>query len=600
MTKAMMSEESIRVAEEAREKEEHDGFIASLFEAKLNEDFFDYKSKSKNNFVAEGFLADLQKVLIENVDPNEVDKNGYISEKAIEELRKIKAFGIKIPITLGGLGLSQSEYHKVAIMIGSFDASVTAILSAHNSIGAPEPIKKFGNTAQKDKYLPELAKGNLSGFALTEDGAGCDISQLKSYAIRLKEKGKLRGYYLTGEKLYTTNAPKNDSEFLAKFLIVIARIVDDPKELDDPNAKPVFGAFIVRTDQSGVSIKHKLDFMGIKGIYNGIVKFSSVYITSDNLLGEEGDGLKIALTTLTVGRMTLPAACLGMMKKSLYYAREWARSRSQWDKPIGQHELIAEKIVRMAARIVALEAIVTATGVRVDKKRDVRLESAAAKILGTQWAWDTVNDLLQIRGGRGYETVDSQKKHQSFVVPAERMVRDARINLIFEGTNEIMTLWIGREGMAGYIDSALKLQKGDVGGAGYILKTSASALNIFGWVLRRPQYRYIARKSHALVRSTLLTMIRYRQGMQFKQLAIKRLVDTALDLFSMTAALTYADEFPERGLIKDLADYFFEDAKRRINGQGSLVTSDPADDKVYKLAKKIMDGKAKWLEEGII
>src|SRR5262249_55571613 len=209
---------------------------------------------------------------------------------------------------------TQYEYQKIATLCGSLDASLTVLLSAAQSIGVPEPLRLFGTEEQKAKYLPRLARGEISGFALTEKQVGCDIAKVGTYAQRVTENGRTVAYRLTGEKFFITNSAKRDGEFLSSLLIVIARIVDHPQEFEDPQTPKRYGGFIVETQWPGCSVS-RLQFEGVRAIYNGAPIFSNVYVPVENRLGSEEDGLRIALATLTVGRLTLPAACLGGLKQ---------------------------------------------------------------------------------------------------------------------------------------------------------------------------------------------------------------------------------------------------------------------------------------------
>lgn len=600
MTKKLKLDQSIEVAEASRERQKHEGFIAGLFEADTRSTSFPQHYPEPDPRV-ESFFSTLQHFMLEKVDPEAIDEAGEIPDELIADLQKMKAFGIKIPQQYGGYGLSQSDYHRLAVLLGGHDASLTALLSAHNSIGVPEPLKEFGNADQKERFLPRLAKGEISGFALTEEGAGCDISQVKTYAVRVKHDGKTVGYRLTGRKLYTTNAPKNDQEFLASLLVVIARIVDDPEDIHNPDAEKRFGAFIVETKTPGCKVLARLRFEGVRAIYNGALDFSNVYVPSENLLGHEGDGLKVALTTLTIGRLTLPAACLGGLKKCLWLGRLWAKERVQWGKSIGEHGLISEMIVRMAARTLALEALVRMTGVWVDMKQDVRLESAAAKILATEWLWDSVNDVLQIRGGRGFETTSSLLSHNELPIPVGRMMRDARINLIWEGTSEIMRMWIARECLAEYIQHGVNLKFGSV-------KQKVSAVSYYARMIFRgfnplSGLEFSQKIARELTRAAIFGTMYHQTALQHKQLLLKKLVDTSITVFAAKAVSSYvaSAQICGKHLSRELAEFFCDDVKKRIRPPSSLRKTifTKADTKVYKIVKRILRGEAEWLEEGI-
>lgn len=613
MTKKIVLDKSLEAAEAARETKRHEGFIAGLFEGETRFDLFSRYLEDAPSMSHDGqvFRELLRSLLIEKVDPETVDREGELPEDIFASLQEIGAFGIKIPKEYGGLGLSQFDYHQVAQLFGGWDAGITILLSAHNSIGVPEPVKQFGNTFQKNYYLRRIAQGAITGFALTEKGAGCDISQIETYAIRVKKDDETVAYRLFGEKLFITNAIKNDDQFLARYLIVIARIVDDPSEIDDPRAKKCFGAFIVDTHAPGCRVVKRLQFEGCRGIYNGIPAFENVYVERENLLGQEGEGLKIALTTLTVGRLTLPAACLGFLKKCLWYARIWAAQRVQWGKPIGEHGDISEKIVRMASRVLALEAMVNMTGFWADQKCDLRLESAALKILATEWLWESVVDLFRIRGGRGFETFESLKSHGEIPVPVGRMMRDAYINLIWEGANGILKMWCARECLAEYVKHGMAFKNGGVMDkfqtalfyATMIVKPIIS-IHASSLPHASEDLDMIRRKSRELTRLAVSVTIKHQEKLQNKQLLLKELIDSSFNLFAMTSVLFYAStpRILEKPLSPELAGYFYRQTLKEMQPISSLAgrVKKSDDNRVYTIVKRILMGEADWLEEGII
>ncbi|MBX3330401.1 MAG: acyl-CoA dehydrogenase [Nitrospira sp.] len=499
--------------------------------------------------------------------------------------------------------------------LGSHDAATTVLISAHNSIGVAEPVKLIGNREQQQRLLPRLARGDISGFALTEKGAGCDIWDLRSYAIPVREGGVLVGYRLTGEKLYTTNAPRRHDEFLASLLVVIAQIVDYPHEVTRPKSERRFGAFVVDTSTPGCYCT-RLNYMGVRGIYNGAVRFDNVFVQVADRLGEEGEGLRRALESLTVGRLTLPAACLGNLKQCLWLARLRAQQRIQYDRPIGEHTDIGSKIVRMASRSLALEALVTITGIWADAKIDVRLESAAAKILATEWLLESVLDLFRIYGGRGFETPESLRLHGDLPAPVERMIRDSLINVIWEGTNGILTLWIGREGLAEYVSQGkafLEFQIGEMAQAlPFFAKVVGRSLNCWPRIDGRPASaapesaweRFVTKKSRELAQKSLWAAARHRQSLARKQLLMTRLVKAGMQLFAVESVLWYVAQQAVRNhqLAEGLLQHFCSQVEDEFNPRPllSLRRSLWQDDShVFRLAQDILAGKAEWLEEGI-
>ncbi|MEO5955047.1 MAG: acyl-CoA dehydrogenase family protein [Nitrospiraceae bacterium] len=604
------------VAETARDTAAYSGFLAGLFEADVSWDLFTSIGIPQTSPAALNFLEQFKTALLP-LDSERVDSEGELPEPVLKTLAEIGAFGIKIPHRFGGLELTQSEYQKVAALCGSVDTSLTVLLSAAQSIGVPEPLRLFGTEEQKAAYLPRLARGEISGFALTERHVGCDISKVETYAVRVIDHGTTVAYRITGEKFFITNSAKQHGEFLSSMLVVIARIVDRPEELHDPQAQKRYGAFIVETQWPGCSVT-RLRFEGVRGIYNGAPTFNEVYVPIENRLGTEEDGLRIALATLTVGRLTLPAACLGGLKQCLSVMRWWGRTRVQWNKPIGEHTLIGEKICRAAAYTLALDAVMAFCGAWANKKGDLRLESAAAKIIGSEWHWEVVNDLFQVRGGRSFMTVESQRTIGERDIPVMRMLRDARINLVWEGTSEILRIWMAREALAPYIEKGIAFLQGSPTDkmaaplyyARMALRSCFPMPNHIGTSAMFGQdyarwVRFIEASSRRLTRSTLAATLRHRQGLHNKQLLLKEIVDDSLALFPMAAIIWYASqpEMRTKPGISELVTYFCREMEDRLHPLPSSVNrirGHKKDTSVYRLSKAIMSGEYAWLEEGII
>src|SRR5436309_6656659 len=417
--------EALELAEASRDPlDERGSFASNLFIGRY--DFariFPYPAQTdEDRLRGDPFLKELREYLEANVDADEIDRTGEIPQKNIDDLFAMGAFAVKIPTQYGGLGLSQVNYGRAAMLLGSWDANLTALVSAHQSIGVPQPLLLFGTEEQKAKYLPRVARKEISAFALTEMNAGSDPANM-SLRADLSEDGT--GWVLNGEKLWCTNLIK------AGVLVVMAKT--PPKMVNGKERKQI-SAFIVDVDTPGLEITYRCHFMGLRALYNGIVKFTNVHVPRENLIAKEGQGLKVALTTLNTGRLTLPAACTGLSKRLLEICRKWAGERVQWGVPIGKHYAIAGKIAEMAGNVFAMEAITFLTSALVDRKAgDLRIETDMCKMWATETTWRIADESMQVRGGRGYETAESLAGRGEEPVAVERFLRDCRINMNFKG-----------------------------------------------------------------------------------------------------------------------------------------------------------------------
>ncbi len=513
----------------------------------------------------DAFLVRLREFLDREVDPDAIDRDGEIPDQVIEGLRKLGAFGIKIPLKYGGLGLSQTNYSRAAMELGGRCGNLTALLSAHQSIGVPQPLLMFGTDEQKAKYLPRVAAGEISAFALTEVDAGSDPARMKTTATPIEDGA---AFLLNGEKLWCTNGLK------AGLLVVMART-----PAADGSSKPT--AFIVDTKTPGVELVRRCRFMGLRALYNGVIRFTNVRVAREDILGGEGKGLKVALSTLNTGRITLPAACVGLAKRCLQWSLDWARRREQWGAPIGKHAAIAHKLACMAADTFAMESLVlyVSSLVDKDKKADVRIEAALGKMWGTERGWEIVNDTMQIRGGRGYETADSLAGRGEDAIPVERFLRDARINTIFEGSSEIMRLFIAREAL----DPHLRIGAATVNTTlPWRIRLKAgwkAALHYAGWYPGRllPNrlhtdnlppllHRHLRRAdsySRRLARSLFHAMLRYGPKLEKKQISLGRLVDIGAEVFAITVTCSRAAALGDDHALS-VADFFCHRAEEKI------------------------------------
>src|SRR5213082_3359260 len=603
---------ALELAESSRDPlDERGSFASNLFIGRFDFDrIFPYPKQSAEDVAAgEEFLGQLRSYLRDNVDADEIDRTGDIPQKNIDELFAMGAFAIKIPKQYGGLGLSQVNYGRAAMLLGSWDANLTALVSAHQSIGVPQPLLLFGTEEQKRKYLPRVARREISAFALTEWNAGSDPANM---SLRADPTEDGSAFILNGEKLWCTNLIK------AGVLVVMAKT--PPKIVNGKERKQIT-AFIVDVDSPGLEITYRCHFMGLRALYNGIVKFTNVRVPRENMIAKEGQGLKVALTTLNTGRLTIPAACVGLSKRLLEISRKWASERIQWGVPIGQHSAIAGKIAEMAGNTFAMEAMTFLTSGMVDRKAgDLRIETAMCKMWSTETTWKISDDAMQVRGGRGYETAQSLAGRGEEAIPVERFLRDCRINTIFEGSSEIMRLFIAREAL----DPHLK-----VGGAIFNtqLPMSERVKAVFtsgkfyaGWYPRQwlssgagkvdnlhrhlqKHVDYSARTSKKLARGLFHAMARFGPKLDREQLLLSRFVGIATELFAISATCSFAQYKIDGGESPDevlsVANYFCNSARARIDHYFAGARRN-ADKRGYQLTQELLAGKHSSLREGIV
>ncbi len=604
VTPLATEKEAREVAEAAREQHwEQPSFVRELFEGNLRMELIHPFPQPDPADVerARPFMEKLEAFLRDNVDSDLIDRERKIPPHVIQGLKDLGAFGIKIPTEYGGLGLSQLMYTKAIGLVTSQDGSLTALLSAAQSIGVPTPLKLFGTPEQKKKYLPRLAKGAISAFALTEANVGSDPAGLATHA-ELSADGT--HYILNGEKLWCTNGT------VAELYVVMART----------SGKKIT-AFVVERDWPGVEVVHRLHFMGLKGIENGVIRFTNVKVPVENVIWGEGKGLKLALITLNTGRLTLPASCVAGAKRCLEIVRAWTNERVQWGQAVGKHDAIAQKLGRMAAETFAMEAVSDLASLMADQGgRDIRLEAAIAKMWNTELGWRIIDDTLQIKGGRGYETADSLRLRGERPDPVERMMRDFRINLIFEGSSEIMRLFIAREA----VDTHLKV-------AGALIDPKSTGSQKFQALLKSAGFyglwypklwipfkgwfgygdfgplgrhlRFVERSSRRLARTLFHCMVRFGPKLEKRQAVLGRLVEIGAELLAISAACSRAQAMvkqnPSQTGPRELADVFSRQARRRVEQKFREVWAND-DVATYQTARHFMDDHFLWLEEGMV
>lgn len=594
-------EQSRALAEASRETDwVNPSFMKELFLGNFRFDLIDpYPERTEWRPEFLEFFEALRVFLRDTWDPIEVDHTGEYNMDHVAQLAKLGAFGMKIPREYGGLGFDQLEYAQVMELLGCWCGNLTALLSAHQSIGVPQPLKLFGSDELKQAYLPRCASGEISAFALTEPEVGSDPARLTTN-VRRSEDGE--HFLLNGTKLWCTNGT------LAKLLVVMAKHEDTGK----------MSAFVVETAWEGVTVEHRCRFMGLKALANAVITFTDVRVPVGNMIGQEGRGLKIALTTLNDGRLSIPNTCVGMAKSALKTVREWAGTRVQWGVPIGKHESIAHKISDIASTTFAMESIVKLTSyLSNDKKLDLRLESAACKEWNTVQAWKIVDDTMQIRGGRGYETERSLRDRGEKPIPVERTMRDSRINLIFEGSSEIMHLLMAREAVDKHLSVAGSIV--DPKSTTFDKLKALPGIGAFyaGWYPTRwlkgiftPWYgaygrwaahlRFVHRSAARLARESFHGMVLFREKLERRQAFLFRLVDVVNELFAMSATIARAialekRKAPEAKQAAELADAFCRNSRRVIKQRFRSLWNNDDGTKVA-VSRRVLDGSYRFLE----
>lgn len=601
---------ALQVTEAARESHEDISFVANLFMGRWKPEklypLTDIDADEKPR--ADKFLADLAAFLRDKVDADLIDRTGEIPEEVQAGLRAMGAYGIKVPRKYGGLGFSQTTYCQACLLMASHCGNIFAHLSVHQSIGVAQPVLLFGTEEQKLKFLPRSAGGELAAFALTENGVGSDPARVKTEALPDGDD-----FILNGEKVWCSNGTR------AGLLIVACKT---PPKMVDGKPRTQITTFVVEAKSPGIEVVHRSQFMGLHALYNGVIRFTNVRVPKANVIGGVGRGLKVALSTLNSGRLSIPASSIGVTKRALQIAREWGKERIQWGVPIGQHAAVADKIRRIAAHAFAMEAMLVTTSRLVDRDKhaDIRLEASMCKMWGTEKAWMCLDDLMQLRGGRGYENVESLKARGEKPYPVERMMRDNRVSMIFEGSSEIMRLFIMREAL----DPHLKIAGIALNSErpwGERIKSAFAAAGFYLWWYPKQWLPFgggapagmhphladymseVAALSRKLARTLFHQMVRFGPKLEKRQVLLGRLADIGTDLFAIAASCIFAQKLLKDGQapakVFMLVDDFQAQAMMRIRQNFDGIGRN-ADQHGYDLAQQVIAGDHQWVEKGIV
>jgi hypothetical protein len=481
-------------------------------------------------------------------------------------------------------------------VVAKYCGSTVATLSAHQSIGVPQPLKLFGTKEQKEKFLPMVAAGAVSAFGLTEPSVGSDPAQMSTTATPT-EDGK--HWVINGEKLWCTNG------VIADLYVVMA--ATPPIQKNGREIKQIT-AFIVERDTPGIEVMHRCRFMGLRAIENGLIRFTNVKVPSENIIWGEGKGLRLALTTLNDGRLGIPAITAGAVGALTDHLASWGKTRHQWGRNIGDHEAGCDKLAQMGGGQYAMQALADFCAATSDRgDTDIRMEAAAAKMYNTELGWDLVDLGLQFKGGRGYETASSLEARGEVPVPIERAFRDARINRIVEGTTDVMHLFLARESLDKHLGMAKPLlsPKSSIGEKLKSLATCAvfyarwyPMLWIGGLFTSFSQFdddladhmRWIESRSRKLARTLFHAMLLNGPKLEMKQLTLARLVDigTELAVMALTAARAQSDRDRGEKSTSLRAQYWLERSRVQVDGLFKSIKRN-SDATARKLATQMME-----------
>lgn len=611
--------------EEAREHLTGSSFMAGVFVGKPNFELLLPPEESKTEReIGEAYCRTIEAFLRNEVDPDEIERTAKIPEHVLKGLFKLGAFGMKIPKEYGGLGFSYTNYGRVLTLMASWSNILALTVAVPQSIGIAMPILLFGNEEQKKKYLPRVAREEISAFALTEPSTGSDAANVQTEAV-LDASGT--HFRVDGEKLWCTNGP------IASVITLIARVPARKEIIEGktrwvpvPEGKGaedrIHTAFILEMDSPGVVVHQRCQFEGCRGIENAHMTFTDVCIPVENVIGEIGKGLKYALTILNVGRaISIPAICLGMAKQAWQPTLDRANSRVTFQKPLSMRHTQVMRAGRMAVDLFAMEALSLLVWRMADQKSfDIRIEAAIAKIFCSEHTIQFLKDAQTIFGGMGYETADSKRVRGEPAFIMEQLVRDAEMYRIGEGATDILRPFISREGLNSHLERGqgyFEHSQSQTKRMGELLKLAHYYLP---WYLQqwkpnplpqRPEFehpnvnkklRFLEGTSRRLARTILYAMAIHRENLQDDQGRQNRiemvgediLTIAATALFARSQERTYGDK-----VVWHLADEAYRICRNRIDGLlHELVYNE--DRQSTTVGREALGGQHAFLSHGII
>jgi acyl-CoA dehydrogenase family member 9 len=471
----------------------------------------------------EELLDKLKRFCEKEIDPAVIDREAQIPKSVIRGLGKLGILGLSVPEKFGGLGMPQYAYCKVLEQLASHCGSTALMVNAHQSVGL-KAIQLFGTERQQDRWLRSLATGEaLAAFSLTEPNAGSDAAGIETRAEYDPQK---KVYRINGKKQWTTNGS------IAQVLTLMARTEDDKVT-----------AFIVTPDMHGFKVTSKaLEKVGYRGTWTANLAFENMEVPEENILGEKGKGLKICLTVLDYGRTTFGATCTGVAKYLVKRTVDYATKRRQFKQPLSNFILVKQKLSEMSALAYAMDASTFLTAGMVDAKaEDVMLETAILKVFASESLWKILFDVMQIFGGRSFFSTE----------PFERLMRDARINMIGEGSNDVLRVFIGAVGLRDIgmeLQSLLRAIKNPVRGFGALYQLAETVLKRTSKPVvpvQSPLFRNEAQRLSRAIRrftfSILRLLVRYKEGVVEEQLKLNRIAESAISLYTTAAVLSKID-----------------------------------------------------------
>jgi alkylation response protein AidB-like acyl-CoA dehydrogenase len=539
------------------------GFAKGLFLGHFQNDLlFPYpRLTPEQQKIADQAVAEVRRFADEKIDPAAIDRNAEIPDDVVRGLGELGVLGMTAPAEYGGRGFSQMMFCKVMEVIGGHDPGTGVFVNAHHSIGI-RALLLFGTEEQKKRWLPKLVTGeHLAAFALTEPEAGSDASNVQTTAVPTADG---TGYVLNGQKRWITNGG------IAQVLTVIARTPGAGKD-----KKKEITAFLVTPDMPGFQVlEERMEKTGIRGTATGRIAFKDMVVPAENILHKLGKGLRVALTVLDFGRTTFGASCTGAARLCVEHAVRHARKRVQFEQPLAEFELVKKKIAYMAAHAFAMEATVTECASFIDRGfEDYMLETAMLKVWSTDVLWQIVNDTIQIYGGKAYFTDE----------PYERWMRDARINMIGEGANDVLRAFIAMVGIKPVADGLLEVKNA----LSSPLRRIGTLLSFGGRQIARrfsrpepriqnDRLRSFARQLGRRVREFSLAvqsmLFKHREEILFRQYAQERIADAACELYASSCTLSRLDHLlsttngnePAQAHDLEVGQYYLRLSDRRI------------------------------------